>query len=751
MEILIVVFVVAVVLMVVGYRASKSAGVASPHEDESTEQRPREDKKSVDTVARHYVHRSSMILGLCSHVKGSVLAKTEHEELLDATSLDVMVVLEDPTRADGALLPVSDALTHEGIDADTLHKGLLAAADKELAELPITWTTRSRGFVSCESKDTRAPARLLRLDAFNRLPFPRERALVIVPTLDTVLVADLQDASALEAMLTEADARFTGDHWFSLTPFALDDGKWTPRFHQLPEGLGLRFLKLSGKGVLADFRDAMDASNFPAARAALVGSSVHATWIGRTSVVIPPVSQHGMLTVIEKPGDEGICLDGQVANALITCCEREGHPAFSVLDETLFPPRAVLDFLSTYDDAETKDEDVAEKELLAAMKKDSALVLPLHPPLVLFADGRTFDVTDEEPDTIKLIEAMSDATMREWSERVHKSLLLRDSMGTLMSTMLVVKKIEDAGKEPKAVLKALDEVYGLTGLQDEFLTTAVELAVDSEDTELIRTWVRRGLKEQPLNQGWRTTLTALNVSSAMGEKKSKKPFDLATVDEAGPRASLMPVLRPPGHAQRSSANLKELAIRNGATADSILVQDPQRWPLARGLEIELVYDMGRTMQPLTMMDAAGGLAAELKSVALLNVVAASCGNLPEREGAWFPDWTDGFAASRLLIEWEDCDWMSDEERTTDVIAFTPVYDGFLVAPAKNEKALEAALKEAEQMVERADTHWRTLLTALPWRYDGEKKVWVEHEFAASHPLAARVAALEKKIVALRAS
>lgn len=757
MEILVVVFVVGLVLMWAGRRAQHADDSTPPKE----ESRPPVDEPKSDeakTVPRHYVHRSSVILNLDAHVEGVVLAREEHEQVLEATDFDVMLVLEDPSRRDGALLPVTDAFNAEGIADDELQAGLLKAADAELAALPFSWVTRAPGVVACDSSDGRAPARLLRLEMFLHLPFPRERAVVMVPTLDGLLVADAENPSALEAMVNEAETRFTGPHWFSLTPLNWDGTRWRPGFPVTIETLRARMMRLAGKGVLVDFRDAMEGAAFPAARTAVVGPFVNATWLEGTSVVVPQQRGTAMLSLIEDRDDAAeVSLTGDVAAALVECVEREGHPSFPVLDETLFPPHEVLTFLETFDDADRRFLEWSPDEVFAALKKESGLVFPLEQPLVLFADGRAVTLSGEA-DVDALVRAMSDAAMRAWSERVVEHQVRRaDAPAALLSALTVAKDVSEDG-DTGETLAALEAAHALSPLQGSVMAAAVELALKTEDRELIRTWVRRGVKEQPLNQAWRAALTALQFSGAhRDELAAKKPFDAASwsttqstqFDEAGPRATLMPVLRPPGHTERTQARMRELALRNGASPESILIQDPQRWPFARGLEIELVYDLGRKMQPLSTMDATGGLASELKDVALLNLFAASAGSIPERDGAWFPDWTDGFAASRLLLEWDALDWMADESRPLDVIAFTPVYDSFLVAPADDAKALEAVVREAEQMVERAESGWRTLLTGLPWRYDAEQEKWVEHTFPATHPLAARVAALEAKLVAAR--
>lgn len=757
MELLVVVFVVGLVLMWVGRRAQHADDSTPPKEETRPppQERPGDEAK---TVARHYVHRSSVILGLDASVKGVALARVAHEQLLELTDLDVMVVLEDPTRPDGALLPVTDALNAEGIADHELQAGLLRAADAELAALPFSWVTRAAGVVACESSDGRAPARLLRLELFVQLPFPRERAVVMVPTLDCLVVADAERPAALEAMVNEAEARFTGAHWFSLTPLRWDGAHWRPGFPETSEDLRRRMMKLAGRGVLVDFRDAMEGAVFPAARTAVVGPFVNATWLEGTSVVVPQMRGTAMLSLIENRDEAAeVSLTGDLAAALVECVEREGHPSFPVLDEALFPPHEVLAFLETFDDAERQFLEWSPDEVLAALKRDGGLVFPLEQPMVLFADGRSVTLSGDV-DLEALVRAMPGPELRVWSERVRTHQLERaGAAAALLKALTLAKNVSEDG-DARETLATLEAAHALAPLQGPVMAAAVELALKTEDRDLIRTWVRRGVKEQPLNQAWRAALTALQFSGAhRDELAAKKPFDAASwsttqstkFDEAGPRATLMPVLRPPGHTERTQARMRELALRNGASPESILIQDPQRWPFARGLEIELVYDLGRKMQPLSTMDATGGLATELKDVALLNLFAASAGSIPERDGAWFPDWTDGFAASRLLLEWDALDWMADASRPLDVIAFTPVYDSFLVAPANDAKALEAVVREAEQMVERAEAGWRTLLTGLPWRYDPGQEKWVEHTFPATHPLAARVAALEEKVVAAR--
>jgi hypothetical protein len=207
----------------------------------------------------------------------------------------------------------------------------------------------------------------------------------------------------------------------------------------------------------------------------------------------------------------------------------------------------------------------------------------------------------------------------------------------------------------------------------------------------------------------------------------------------------MPVLRPAGHADQQRARW-QLALAQQGVTGNVITQEPLRWAVGWGLELELVYDSGKTMRPLSMFDAAGSAAAELKKVALANLFAASGGGLPVKDGAWIADWRDGFAASRLLLPWSALHW-ADEPAPRPLLALTPLYDSFLVAPADDATALERIMREAEEAIDGAGDGWRSMLTAKPWRLEGD--TWVPCELAADHPLAPRVAKLEAAIAAAR--
>lgn len=764
MALLVVVFVVGVLLMWVGSRARTSDDPPAPEKEAP----PPGDEKGKHSVPRHYVHRSTMMRELESHVPGVPLGREAHLDVLAETDLDVFVAAEDPSETSGSIFVVTDEMSHEGMEPAEFQDAMLANADRELAALPFVWTERLPGFLTCETTDGRAAARLLRVEMFERLPFSRERALVMVPDLDAVLVADRENEPAVLELLKVAEARFAGKHWFTLTAFSWTGEGWRPahsarRADQAPLSQAVldRLLPLVARGVLQDFRDATAAPLFPPARTARLATLINATWLEGTSVIVPHMSSHAMLTLVAR--DESTAsLVGETAAAFVECVEREGHSGLQVLEGSQFPPREVIEFLDQHGDADEQPMELSQHDVMAEMKKASALVLFSEPVFVLFADGRTVTVSDDEVDADALLEAMSNPAFAAWGQRVleHRGFLAVEPTLTAAAVVIARKALEGGEAEARVALAALEKAHATAPLRGDAMAGAVELALKTEDSELIRAWVRRGVKEQPLNQVWHLTLAALQFSAARKvDDDAKKPFDAASwtssqltqFDEAGPRAALMPVLRPPGHTARAQAQMRELARQNGGGAQNLLIQDPQRWPFARGLEIELVYDFGKKMQPLTSMDATGGLAAELKDVAVLNLLAASAGVMPTREGAWFPDWTDGFAASRLLVPWEELDWSADEERTADVLAFTPVYDSFLVAPVSDAAALEAVLREAEQMVERADVPWRTLLTGLPWRHDAGQEKWVEYTFPATHPLSARVAALEARVVALRSA
>ncbi len=749
MGIIVVLLVIAGVMVFVGLRAR-----SSPEREESeapdAPAKPEADPKNLtpdDT--RYFVHRSPIVLSLDAHVKGVAVTRPAHEALLEHTGFDVLSVLE---RDGGALIPVTTALVEDSEPTSEVFVQFLDKADAELAALPFTWKAQPGGFFLSEANDLRAAARLLRIDAFTHLPFPRSRMLVMIPDQHTLLAADGGNAAALAALLDEALARYDGEHWFSLDPLTWEDDAWCQDLPvSMPDALRKRFVEAFVGGVLRDFRDATAQTTFPPARLSRVGVTIAVQWREHTTVVTPNFyGSRAWLLLAEKSFEDvrAISLRAQRCAAFVSRVQREGHVAFPVLDGRRFPPSAVLDVLEKIDEAEEGEPiELPLTQTLAEMKKFGAVVLPAiddEPIEVWLGDGRRIVFHEHEHEQ-ELVAALEPA-VRAWS-----ALLIArrddDLDGALLAKALVdsmaIAALANEGKHREALVRLEGLAASLPELPAQLLEFGVSTALELKDPSLIGTWCRRGLAEQPFNRAWHAALVANQVQQAA----EKKPQTTTTVDESGPRAALMPVLRPPGHSERQHARYREAFAETGAPEGKLLIQEPLRWPLARGLELELVYDQGASMQPLNMLDAAGSLAEELKDIALANLEAASGGPMPLKDGAWIADWTDGFAASRLLLDWEEIDWLHDEARPTDVIAFTPVYDSFLVAPANDARALERAVTEAEALVEKSTLGWRELLTALPWRFDGT--AWMPHEFPAHLPIAQRVAKLEARLLEKR--
>ncbi len=743
--------IILIAVIVTLMRSSRRASPPTPPVEAPAPAAASSTPDQASAQVRVFVHRGALVEGLCARVRGAPVVMAEHAALLDDSRLLAVVVLEGKN---DQLLPVTSAVLAAQDDPTAAGEAFVRTANDELEALPFTWTQRAPGCFACAAPDDRAPARLLRTARFAELPFA-DRAVAMVPALDTLLVADGADDAALAAMLDAAEPGFPGPKWFTLAALEWQDGAWR---HTLPgkdPALRQRFQAALSRSVLIEFQDAAVTCDFPLARACVVDGVVVTTWVATTSVVVPDryVGDLGELHLVDprRPG-EVVSVNCDLVDEFLLRLLREQHLGYSVLDAKLFPPPEVLALLERIDDTDASTQvTLSGAQARPLLEQVGGLVLPGcggSAPQVWLTDGRWTSVAVADQDA--LVAALP-GPVQAWTKQVAAHVQRRDAaaprkerLAALEAAVPGVKALLQESRHADALAR-IEELYALHGFEPGLLDAAVGLAATLQRPDAVRTWCRRGLEHQPLNQSWRGHLMQLQLQEA-AVKAPMAQLTAAQLDEAGPRGALMPVLRPPGHGAQQRELLEAMAASRGVPKDKLLVQEPLRWPLARGIEVELVYDGGKTMRPLSMMDAAGGLAGELKAVALANLEAASGGAIPRQEGAAIANWPDGFAASRLLLKWSDLDW-AGEAPQGPLVAMTPLYDSFVVARADEPAALERMMREAETAVAKADQAWRSMLTALPWRLEDDR--WVPHEFEAGSPLAARVAKLEEAIAKAR--
>ncbi|MDP3153049.1 MAG: tetratricopeptide repeat protein [Archangium sp.] len=263
---------------------------------------------------------------------------------------------------------------------------------------------------------------------------------------------------------------------------------------------------------------------------------------------------------------------------------------------------------------------------------------------------------------------------------------------------------------------------------------AAELATAADD---FVSALHVGLLEQALEQATQSE----EAASERPESKSDVS-DPSLLVESGQRAALMPVLRPASYRHGSALNVRAMMATNGLGDAKVVTQEPLSWPLEDGIVTELVYDYGTRMVPLTMREAAGNLAHELKRIALTNLEAASIEPLEVMApGVWRAGWIDGFRASRLLTP----QLVHALGEQGPLIAFTPRYDTFILArrddPAAVTKALELANEDVEEL--RDEYAWREALTATPWLLT--EKGWTPWKVSENHSQYATFKALDQRL------
>jgi tetratricopeptide (TPR) repeat protein len=194
-------------------------------------------------------------------------------------------------------------------------------------------------------------------------------------------------------------------------------------------------------------------------------------------------------------------------------------------------------------------------------------------------------------------------------------------------------------------------------------------------------------------------------------QEESRSENLDLLAEAGKRSALMAVLRPPGYAKGSQRNWQTIANVNGVT-EKIVVPERMTFPLADGIEIELVYDTGETMLPILAHQAAGNQAHTLKRAAIANLEAASMRPLVvAAQNVWVGNYADGFAASRLLVP-----GIARALGSGPLAAFTPTYNCFIVARADDPSALAKAVELSREAAGRIREQYgyREALTHKPW-------------------------------------
>lgn len=214
-----------------------------------------------------------------------------------------------------------------------------------------------------------------------------------------------------------------------------------------------------------------------------------------------------------------------------------------------------------------------------------------------------------------------------------------------------------------------------------------------------------------------------------------------TLSSAEP-ARLFPLTRPPNFEAAQQAN--ELGMVAGAKGEAWQVVHMERLTrdFSEGVHLELVSDAGDRVMPLDGRLFAGELADVAWRTAMLNLRAASVNPLHRRpQGFYEGPWHDDFDASRVLL-------LPSLARACTVkgehLVFAPTVGRTWVVGSEDVPALTATLDaiEAHLADEKASSpyQFRQLLFGWPWVVSGETvRRW---SVPASHPLAARIAALD---------
>lgn len=543
------------------------------------------------------------------------------------------------------------------------------------------------------------------------------------PEANLALVAGDEDLSALERMLELAVTSFDGSGEFrSLVPLHWIEGSplpvpWeAPASHPLRDrvrALSARMRKLDAESLLYAYNETAPAKLAPLAYGP---HGLTAAWMREANVLIPascervllldtPDSKHPRLEVdlaalrdvlghaLEDLGRSALA--GEEAEG-----EEEQPTLFFRTRGSLFPSARELQYLAERKGRARIEQEVDPRELLREWDAG-------RPVLVLHEEGRLrLDAPDGRNAVVEL-----DA-IRSRIGALPAQDLLAFRCGLIGAALIAV--VTGEGDADAAMADAMS--VGNPGVTNEQLRERLSL----ERPQLISSLMSDALQEE-------------------AEENALTAHLLRTLDPV----ALYPVLRPPGYAAGKNANV--LGMVAGFTkGEAVNVVEPKQVsrPFAEGVTLELVSDGGNMMMPLNADLLGPELEAPAWRTAMLNLAANSVQPLQElAPGIWAGPWHDDYDAARVLLlpELTSACAVKGER-----LIFAPTVGRTWVTGSEDVEGMRAVLDAVDAHLGSGEAttpyQFRQLLFGTPWVFrDGKPQRW---NVPASHPLAARIAALE---------
>lgn len=272
----------------------------------------------------------------------------------------------------------------------------------------------------------------------------------------------------------------------------------------------------------------------------------------------------------------------------------------------------------------------------------------------------------------------------------------------------------------------------------------LEKRLEAEQVPLLSSRIARTLGEE---EG------AGEDESADSENVTIGAFFMKQLRQQSEPRRLFPVVRPPGYAEGTQANLLGMAKASVPGIDPMKTTflQPVRRTSVEGLVLDLVSDMGNAMNPLTQNLFDDGLAEIAWRTALLNLEAASIQPFERAEaGHYRGPWHDDYDFSRLLLLPKlvySCDLEGEP------LVFAPTVGRVWVVGSENLAGLAVVLDEIDEHLGSEDSvtpyQYRQMLFGWPWVVkNGTLQRW---SVPQAHPLASRIAALDARLEKRRAS
>jgi hypothetical protein len=554
------------------------------------------------------------------------------------------------------------------------------------------------------------------------------RAVAMLPSNDLLLMAPEDDENALGRMLVMAENAFHGaTEWRSLRACVFNGEEpiqdWLP-----PEGHPChgRFRGAANETILKELAAQHEvygmSEQAPRAHMAVEppekGGRLIAAWARGTTVAIPAAADRVVL--LETP------------DAPIARLEVDARMLREVVPSA-FQPMAAPEFEG---DTHERDEDDPAVFYRASGAN--------HPSARILEHLRARSAADFKERTVD-----ADELYREWDSGAPIRVDVLDETHLVLCAPdgRMAPSTYDAARRRIEGLPPHDQADVTTGLMSARLMR--EAAAGTLDMTRPPRWMNQQAAKVAhfAEAAARNRVELLPAPTKAAPGEDALDGDTATaVATAAARmfepTTLYPVLRPPAYGENSKQSIAGQVAHLGKLAIDMPVA--ASFPMAEGVAYDLVSDAGDRMVPLNARNFPESMFAAARATALLNVTAASLSEmLPLAPGAYRAPWTDGYAASRMLVP----EVFAGLDTKGELLLFAPSVTELWCAGADDVPAQAAVLDAIDGFLRspgaRTPYVWRELLLGRPWVFrQGVPVPWV---VPVGHPLADRIRSLDETL------